>query len=133
MSKSQKKPIVKPATRERGEVRYFHGRVKILDDFKELLDRAKDGNSGTSVLIQAAPGADKTALLHECVRIAGGRGYAMAEIEPTWFLDPKTLYKSIRSSWKNWWMAWLQKGTVNIRHRCTQGGVDRRTRSENPY
>ena len=113
MSKSQKTPIVKPATLERGEARYFHGRVKILDDFKELLGRAKAGNSGTSVLIQAAPGAGKTALLHECARIAGGRGYAVAEVEPTWFLDPKTLHKLIRSSWKNW-IAWLEQGAVNI-------------------
>ncbi len=95
MSKSQPPSSSQPCW---GEARYFHGRVKILDDFKELLDRAKDRNSGTSVLIQAAPGAGKTALLYECVRIAGGRGYAVAEVEPTWFLDPKTLYKSIRSS-----------------------------------
>ncbi len=113
MSKSQKTSIAKPATLERGEARYFHGRVKILDNFEELLDRAKKGDSGTSVLIQAAPGAGKTALLHECARIAGGRGYAVAEVEPTWFLDPKTLHKSIRSSWKNW-IAWLEQGAVNI-------------------
>ncbi len=113
MSKSRQIPIVKPATRERGQARYFHGRVKILDNFKELLERAKRGNSGTSVLIQAAPGAGKTALLTECGQIAGERGYAVAEVEPSWFLDPEAPRESIRSSWQNW-IAWLQQGAVNI-------------------
>ncbi len=114
MSKSRKTSIVKPATLERGEARYFHGRVEILDDFKGLLERVKAENSGTSVVIQAAPGAgSKTALLTGCARIAGGRGYAVAEVEPSWFLDPKTLHESIRSSWENWF-AWLQHGAVNI-------------------
>ncbi len=113
MIRSRETSIVKPATLERGEARYFHGRVEILDDFKGLLERAKTGNSGTSVVIQAAPGAGKTALLTECARIAGGRGYVVAEVEPSWFLDPKTLYELIRSSWENWF-AWLQHGAVNI-------------------
>ena len=113
MSKSREIPIVKPATRERGQARYFHGRVKILDNFKELLERAKRENSGTSVLIQAATGAGKTALLTECGQIAGERGYAVAEVEPSWFLDPEALCESIRSSWQNW-IAWLQQGAVNI-------------------
>ncbi len=93
MGKSRKSRLVKPATLERGEARYFHGRTKILDDFKKLLGRAKEGNSGTSFLIQAAPGAGKTVLLAECGRIAGGRGYAVAEVEPSWFLDLQTLHK----------------------------------------
>ena len=96
MSKSQKKPIVKPATRERGEARYFHGRVKILDDFKELLGRAKAGNSGTSILIQAAPGAGKTALLHKCAQIARAQRWQTAEIDPDELYDPAELSKSLR-------------------------------------
>ena len=96
MSKSQKKPIVRPATRERGEARYFHGRVKILDDFKELLGRAKTGNSGTSILIQAAPGAGKTALLHECARIARAQQWQTAKINPDGLFDPAELSKSLR-------------------------------------
>ncbi len=96
MSKSQKKPIVKPATRERGEARYFHGRVKILDDFKELLGRAKAGNSGTSILIQAAPGAGTTARLHECARLARTQRWQTAEIDPDELFDPAELSKSLR-------------------------------------
>ena len=95
MSKSQKKPIVKPATRERGEARYFHGRVKILDDFKELLGRAKKGNSGTSLLIQAAPGAGKTALLHECARIARAQRWQIARIKLRDLWHTNTLLQSL--------------------------------------
>ena len=95
MSKSQKKPIVKPATRERGEARYFHGRVKILDDFKELLGRAKKGNSGTSILIQAAPGAGKTALLHECARIARAQRWQTARIKLRDLWHTNTLLQSL--------------------------------------
>ncbi len=96
MSKSQKSPTVKPATRERGEARYFHGRVKILDNFKELLGSAKAGNSGTSILIQAAPGAGKTALLHEYARIARAQRWQTAEIDPDGLFDPAELSKSLR-------------------------------------
>ena len=95
MGKSQKKPIVKPATRERGEARYFHGRVKILDDFKELLGRAKKGNSGTSILIQAAPGAGKTALLHECARIARAQRWQTARIKLRDLWHTNTLLQSL--------------------------------------
>ncbi len=95
MSKSQKSPTVKPATLERGEARYFHGRVKILDDFKELLGRAKTGNSGTSVLIQAAPGAGKTALLHECARLARTQKWQTAKIQLDALWDPTTLLQSL--------------------------------------
>ncbi len=95
MSKSQKSPTVKPATLERGEARYFHGRVKILDNFKELLGRAKAGNSGTSILIQAAPGAGKTALLHECARLARAQRWQTAKIQLDALWDPTTLLQSL--------------------------------------
>ena len=95
MSKSQKLPIVKPATLERGEARYFHGRVKILDDFKKLLDRAKAGKSGTSILIQAAPGAGKTALLAECARLAEGQRWQTARIKLRDLWHTNTLLQSL--------------------------------------
>ncbi len=95
MSKSQKPPIVKPATLERGEARYFHGRVKILDDFKELLGRAKEGKSGTSILIQSAPGAGKTALLHECARIAEANNWTVSNLRAKNLWDIVSLGKSL--------------------------------------
>ncbi len=61
------------ATLERGEAKYFHGREKILGNFKGLMDRAVQAKVGTTVMIQAAPGAGKTALLTECARLARAR------------------------------------------------------------
>ncbi len=53
------------AARDRGPSPYFHGRKAIRRDFAELLKRSKDTNTGTTFLIQGAPGAGKTALLYQ--------------------------------------------------------------------
>jgi len=50
---------------DRGPARYFHGRRKILDNFKGLMSRALTVDGRTTMLIQGAPGAGKTALLEE--------------------------------------------------------------------
>ncbi|MCY4159586.1 MAG: ATP-binding protein [Bacteroidetes bacterium] len=50
---------------DRGPARYFHGRKKILRNFKELLRYASQNTWGTTFLIQGAPGVGKTALLEE--------------------------------------------------------------------
>ncbi len=51
---------------DRGPAEYFHGRAQILYDFKDLLRRAEtERTGGTTMLIQGAPGAGKTALLEE--------------------------------------------------------------------
>ncbi len=99
MSKSQKKPIVKPATRERGEASYFHGQVEILYDFKNLLGSAKTGNSGTSILIQAAPGAGKTALPHECAKLAENTGWEAVRVNTRAFWDTDTMCQSLGDGW----------------------------------
>ena len=98
MSKSRKSftPDLPTATLERGEAKYFHGRGKILDNFKKLMDRAVKAKAGTTVVIQAAPGAGKTALLAECARIAEGRRWQTAEIAPDEFFDPAELSKALR-------------------------------------
>ena len=117
MNKSQKTPTVKPATLERGEARYFHGRVKILDNFKELLGRAKAGNSGTSILIQAAPGAGKTALLHECARLARAQQWQTAKINPDGLFDPAELSKSLRLPLPAKRQETKMEGNVQVLHR----------------
>ncbi len=58
------------AARDRGPSPYFHGRKAIRRDFAELLKRSKDTSTGTTFLIQGAPGAGKSALLHELEKIA---------------------------------------------------------------
>jgi len=50
---------------DRGPAEHFHGRTRILDSFKEILERSKQKNLGTTILIQGAPGVGKTALLEE--------------------------------------------------------------------
>ncbi len=52
---------------DRGKAKYFHGRKEILGNFKERLELVSaEKKYGTTILIQAAPGAGKTALLMEC-------------------------------------------------------------------
>ena len=65
MRKSQRTGPVTAAF-DRGPAKYFHGRKQILHDFNELVERATQADSGTTFLIQGAPGAGKTALLYEC-------------------------------------------------------------------
>ncbi|MCY4205532.1 MAG: ATP-binding protein [Bacteroidetes bacterium] len=51
---------------DRGPAKYFHGRTQILHDFKDLMKLAMTERIGrTTMLIQGAPGAGKTALLEE--------------------------------------------------------------------
>ncbi len=95
-------------------MRYFHGRVKILDDFKELLGRAKKGNSGTSILIQAAPGAGKTALLHKCAKLAENTGWEAVRVNTRAFWDTDTICQRLG----NEWMPLLDEI-------ATQGGFDK--------
>ena len=50
---------------DRGPTRYFHGRTRIRNNFNELLNQAMTRDGGTTMLIQGAPGAGKTALLEK--------------------------------------------------------------------
>lgn len=44
---------------DRGPAKYFHGRKQILHDFNELVELATQADSGTTFLIQGAPGAER--------------------------------------------------------------------------
>ncbi len=86
-----------PNIEDRGEADYFHGREAILDDFKERMQSAEgDPKRGTTFLIQAAPGAGKTALLHECAQRGKARGWQVAEIDPDGLFDPVELSEALR-------------------------------------
>ena len=67
---------------DRGPAKYFHGRKQILHDFKELLKYSTQNNRGTTFLIQGAPGAGKTALLHECGKMAEKRKWKTVDVNP---------------------------------------------------
>jgi hypothetical protein len=90
------------AARDRGPSKYFHGRKEILSDFKDLLDRSTLAKSGTTFLIQGAPGAGKTALLAECESLAQKGGWETAEISSGALWDPNELQQSLklRRTWK---------------------------------
>ncbi len=76
---------------DRGPAKYFHGRKEILSNFNELTERAVQAKSGTTFLIQGAPGAGKTALLEECEKMAKDQGWKTAKIDPPALWDPEAL------------------------------------------
>ena len=65
---------------DRGPARYFHGRRKILNNFKGLMSRAVTINGRTTMLIQGAPGAGKTALLEELALESMEKGWDAFQI-----------------------------------------------------
>ena len=112
-----------PNIEDRGEAKYFHGRKEILADFKERLEFAEqDPKKGTMFLIQAAPGAGKSALLHECARLAAIEGFAVAEVDPHKLLNPEVLHESIDTSWMRW-RRWLTQGSASIDVGVFKAGV----------
>ncbi len=109
--------------KDRGEAKYFHGRTGILDSFQRRLKWAEqDPKEGTTFLIQAAPGAGKSALLHECARLAAIGGFAVAEVDPHKFLDPEVLHESIDTSWMRW-RRWLTRGSASVDVGVFKAGV----------
>ncbi len=81
---------------DRGKTQYFHGRDNILNAFRIRLKYAADDRSkGTTFLIQAAPGAGKSALLHECAGVAEKDGWKAAEIPLSALWDVPTLLDAL--------------------------------------
>ena len=69
-----------PRVRERGLAKYFHGRENVRSFFAQLRADAIQDRAGTIFLIQGAPGAGKTALLHQCAVEANLDGWLVAKI-----------------------------------------------------
>ena len=85
-----------PNIEDRGEAKYFHGRKGILADFKERLEFAEqDPKKGTTFLVQAAPGAGKSALLHKCAGIAEEKGWTIVNLRAKSLWDAASLGKSL--------------------------------------
>ncbi len=85
---------------DRGPAKYFHGRKEILRDFRELLECSVQEKSGTIFLIQGAPGAGKSALLHECGELARGTGWEVAKLRysASSFWDPVMMSEDMGDS-----------------------------------
>ena len=82
---------------DRGRAKYFHGREKILADFRDALWRAKHRDGGTTFLIQGAPGAGKTALLYKCEQLAEKRKWEVVDISSAALWDPNELHRALES------------------------------------
>ena len=96
-------PVVTMATtylvNERGPAKYFHGRTDVLDFFAHLRERARSMKGGTTLLIQGAPGAGKTALLHQCGLAAKEARWKVAEIDALSLYDPATMGGALNKSY----------------------------------
>ncbi len=80
---------------DRGPAKYFHGRKQVLSDFKKLTERAVQAKSGTTFLIQGAPGAGKSALLEECRKRAREKGWDVVKIGADSLWDPYELREDL--------------------------------------
>jgi len=80
---------------DRGRARFFHGRKRELDGLREVRQHALRSRGGTIFLVQGAPGAGKTALLHECGRHAERDGWRVAAIRNNALYDPAALAEQL--------------------------------------
>ncbi len=91
-----------PNIEDRGEAKYFHGRKGILADLRERLKwTEKDPRKGTTFLIQAAPGAGKSALLYKCAELAEGQGWETLKINTKALWDTDALCQILDGGWKH--------------------------------
>ena len=89
-----------PDLKDRGKAKYFHGRKGILGRFHRRLKWAeKDPSEGTTFLIQAAPGAGKTALLHECTKLAENIGWEAVRLNTRALWDTDTMCQRLGDGW----------------------------------
>ena len=84
-----RKPI--PRVRTRGPAKYFHGREHVRGFLAQLRADAVLERSGTIFLIQGAPGAGKTALLHQCAVEADIDGWHVAKITIQALYEPAVM------------------------------------------
>ena len=89
------KPTPRHPVSDRGPAKYFHGRAEALQKFSDQMELAEKTDGGTIFLIQAAPGAGKTALLAECRRFAEAEKWKTAEINPDDLWHTNTLLRSL--------------------------------------
>ena len=82
-------------TDDQGPAEYFHGREEILDTFTSALEYFQSHKSGTIFLIEGAPGAGKTALLHECKKRAE-KEWQVATISPSALWSPDDLAECLK-------------------------------------
>ncbi len=87
------------AASDRGPSPYFHGRESIQRDFKKILERAHASKTGTTFLIQGAPGAGKTALLYQMEKEALDRQWEVVYINVQDLYNPAHLAQTFGESY----------------------------------
>ncbi len=86
--------------KDRGEAKYFHGRKEILARFRKRLQFAvDDAKEGTTFLIQAAPGAGKTALLAQCARLAKKQNWDTVEVDTRALWNTDSMCLALEDAW----------------------------------
>ncbi len=91
--------LVPISIRDRGPATFFHGRERELRAFQEVRTDSLRSNGGTVFLVQGAPGAGKTALLHEGARRAKADGWRVAVIKNSALYDPNALARALGLSY----------------------------------
>ena len=85
--------------KDRGPAKYFHGRKEIIDTFKSTLKLYRKENEGTTILIQGAPGAGKTALLDVLSTRAKSKKWKVAKISIEDLYIPVSMAQSLGRSY----------------------------------
>jgi len=80
---------------DRGAAKYFHGRKQILGNFLNLVNESTEKRTGSTFLVQGAPGAGKTALLDQCVKLAKGKQWHVANIKTGALWDKGKMLRSL--------------------------------------
>ena len=80
---------------DRGPAKFFHGREDVLGAVAHKRARARATGGGTTFLIQGAPGAGKTALLHRCAAEAATDGWLVARLEYQALYKPVVLAQNV--------------------------------------
>ncbi len=89
----------KTAAFDRGATPYFHGRKQILANFNKLVKDSRDTQTGSTFLIQGAPGVGKTALLDQCGKLAKGNGWEVSKISIEDLYTPASMAQSLGKSY----------------------------------
>lgn len=86
---------------DRGEAKYFHGKMQILEDFQKLVERSDLAKSGTTFLIQGSPDVGKTARLAECAKHARSEEWRVAKIRAVNLWNSDLLHSALNLKKEN--------------------------------
>ncbi len=86
--------------KDRGKAEFFRGRQEQLEAFNQLIKRTEKEKSGTTFLVQGAPGVGKTAFLEECEEKMDKKTWDVVWADPNVLWDVDELRKKLRLGYK---------------------------------